>query len=79
MVEVEENYGNLAQARSTCASESIPVEKLEWYTRTNKAAIRDQYQVLLQVERLLSLTFGEYKPDHTKIQAATNYWLFSLT
>ena len=39
----ETAYGNMEELKPN--SEAIPVHKLGWYTKTNKAAIRDQYDV----------------------------------
>ncbi|XP_067947062.1 receptor-type tyrosine-protein phosphatase kappa-like [Watersipora subatra] len=40
----ETTYGNMEELKPN--SEAIPVHKLGWYTKTNKAAIRDQYDTL---------------------------------
>ncbi|XP_067947049.1 receptor-type tyrosine-protein phosphatase kappa-like [Watersipora subatra] len=40
----ETTYGNMEELKPN--SEAIPVHKLGWYTKTNKSAIRDQYDTL---------------------------------
>ena len=43
---LEENmYGNTSSMRRRSQSEPIPVEKLEWYNRTNVSLIKKQYNV----------------------------------
>ena len=38
-------YGNTSDIRPRSQSEPIPVEKLEWYNRTNVSLIKKQYEV----------------------------------
>ncbi|XP_067947071.1 receptor-type tyrosine-protein phosphatase delta-like [Watersipora subatra] len=47
--EPQENYQNLDEVHRSSISESIPVQQLEWYTRSNKAVIREQYQKLKDI------------------------------
>ena len=43
---LEDNtYGNTSDMRPRSQSELIPVEKLEWYNRTNVSLIKKQYDV----------------------------------
>lgn len=41
----EDQYGNTGN--TWVRSEAIPVDKLEWYNKTNVAAILEQYEVSL--------------------------------
>ena len=44
--DLEDNtYGNTSSIRRRSQSELIPVDKLEWYNRTNVSLIKKQYEV----------------------------------
>ena len=44
--DLEDNtYGNTSSIRRRSQSELIPVDKLEWYNRTNASLIKKQYDV----------------------------------
>ena len=48
----ENTYGNAA-SKANNQSEPIPVERLQWYNRTNLSLIKRQYEVSTKIDSLL--------------------------